>query len=260
MRLFAVGHQPPDRARRAARVASTSRARGLEPALAALAARGVGARSRSCSRPATAPRSTRRRRRRARPTPCGRFISDYHGVAVGRAGAARLRATAAPRRRDHLFRVAAGLDSLVVGEPQILGQVKDAYATASGVKSTGALTNRLFTSAFTVGKRVRTETGLGEGAVSVSYAAIALAKKIFGDLKGLDVLILGAGEMAKLTGVHLQAQHVQPADDREPHAARPREALAGTARRPRGRRGRELDERWPPPTSSSPRPARPSRC
>jgi glutamyl-tRNA reductase len=98
---------------------------------------------------------------------------------------------------------------MVVGEPQILGQVKDAYAVASGAKATGAITNRLFTTAFSVGKRVRTETGLGEGAVSVSYAAIALAKKIFGDFKGLNVLILGAGEMAKLTGQHLQAQGVR---------------------------------------------------
>jgi glutamyl-tRNA reductase len=109
----------------------------------------------------------------------------------------------------HLFRVAAGLDSLVVGEPQILGQVKSAYAAAAGLKTTGTLTNRLFTSAFSVGKRVRSETRLGEGAVSVSYGAIALAKKIFGELKGLNVLILGAGEMAKLTGVHLRAQQVK---------------------------------------------------
>jgi glutamyl-tRNA reductase len=109
----------------------------------------------------------------------------------------------------HLFRVAAGLDSLVVGEPQILGQVKAAYAIASDRQFTAALTNRLFHSAFTVGKRVRAETGLGEGAVSVSYAAIALAKKIFGDLNGRSVLVLGAGEMAKLTGIHLHAQHVK---------------------------------------------------
>src|SRR5258708_11524078 len=109
----------------------------------------------------------------------------------------------------HVFRVGAGLSSLVVGEPQILGQVKDAFATASGLNSTGALTNRLFTSAFSVGKRVRSETGLGEGAVSVSFAATALARKIFGELSGLNVLILGAGEMAKLTGAHLQAQRVK---------------------------------------------------
>jgi glutamyl-tRNA reductase len=139
---------------------------------------------------------------------CSRFIAEYHGVPWE---------TLAPHivhyrgadAADHLFRVSAGLDSLVVGEPQILGQVKGAYATASGLKTTGALTNRLFTSAFSVGKRVRSETRLGEGAVSVSYAAIALARKIFGDFKNLSVLILGAGEMAKLTGVHLQAQHVK---------------------------------------------------
>ncbi len=108
----------------------------------------------------------------------------------------------------HLFRVAAGLDSLVVGEPQILGQVKAAYATASELQFTGTVTHRLFHTAFAVGKRVRSETGLGEGAVSVSYAAIELARKIFGNLAGRNVLILGAGEMAELTGVHLRAQGV----------------------------------------------------
>jgi glutamyl-tRNA reductase len=139
---------------------------------------------------------------------CGRFISEYNGVAWD-ALAPHVVVYRGPEAADHLFRVAAGLDSLVVGEPQILGQVKDAFATATGLKSTGALTHRLFTSAFTVGKRVRSETGLGEGAVSVSYAAIALAKKIFGELSGLNVLILGAGEMAKLTGTHLEAQRVK---------------------------------------------------
>ena len=108
----------------------------------------------------------------------------------------------------HLFRVAAGLDSLVVGEPQILGQVKSAYTVAADGQFTGTVLNRLFHLAFAAGKRVRSETGLGEGAVSVSYAAIALARKIFGDLGGLQVLILGAGEMAKLTGIHLRAQQV----------------------------------------------------
>jgi len=139
---------------------------------------------------------------------CGRFISEYNGVAWD-ALAPHVVIYRGPEAADHLFRVAAGLDSLVVGEPQILGQVKEAFATASGLKSTGALTHRLFTTAFSVGKRVRHETGLGEGAVSVSYAAIALAKKIFGKLDGLNVLILGAGEMAKLTATHLQRQGVQ---------------------------------------------------
>jgi glutamyl-tRNA reductase len=138
----------------------------------------------------------------------GRFFSDYHEIPHDHVRD-HLYVHRGPDAARHLFRVAAGLDSLVVGEPQILGQVKAAYAVASDGQYTAALTNRLFHSAFTVGKRVRSETGLGEGAVSVSYAAIALAKKIFGDLNGRAVLILGAGEMAKLTGIHLQAQHVR---------------------------------------------------
>lgn len=108
----------------------------------------------------------------------------------------------------HLFRVVAGLDSLVVGEPQILGQVKDAFAIASERDFTGAALNRLFHTSFTVGKRVRNETGLGEGAVSVSYAAISLARKIFGDLAGRRALVVGAGEMAELTATHLRSQNV----------------------------------------------------
>jgi glutamyl-tRNA reductase len=138
---------------------------------------------------------------------CGRFISEFNGVSWD-ALAPHLVVYRGPEAADHLFRVAAGLDSLVVGEPQILGQVKEAFSTASELKATGALTHRLFTTAFSVGKRVRSETGLGEGAVSVSYAAIALARKIFGRLKGLHVLVLGAGEMATLTATHLRAQEV----------------------------------------------------
>ena len=137
-----------------------------------------------------------------------RFFGDYHRMAHAQM-AWHLYVRRGADAARHLFRVAAGLDSLVVGEPQILGQVKSAFSTATGLKVTGALTNRLFHSAFAVGKRVRSETGLGEGAVSVSYAAIALAKKIFGSLEGLHVLMLGAGEMAKLTGLHLQAQEVR---------------------------------------------------
>jgi len=139
---------------------------------------------------------------------CGRFFSDYNGI-PWETLAPHVVVHRGAKAVEHLFRVSAGLDSLVVGEPQILGQVKNAFATATEVKTTGAITNRLFAAAFSVGKRVRTETHLGEGAVSVSYAAIALAKKIFRDLKGLNVLIVGAGEMAKLTGVHLKAQEVR---------------------------------------------------
>ena len=138
---------------------------------------------------------------------CGRFIGEFNGVDWS-ALAPHLIVYRGPEAAGHLFRVAAGLDSLVVGEPQILGQVKDAFTAATELKATGALTHRLFTTAFSVGKRVRSETGLGEGAVSVSYAAMALARKIFGQLKGLHVLILGAGEMATLTGTHLRAQDV----------------------------------------------------
>ena len=127
----------------------------------------------------------------------GRFFSEFHELPHADVAPHICTFAAVADAARHLFRVAAGLDSLVVGEPQILGQVKAAYATASDAQFTGALTNRLFHSAFAVGKRVRTETGLGEGAVSVSYAAIALARKIFGDLKGRSVLILGAGEMAQ---------------------------------------------------------------
>ncbi len=109
----------------------------------------------------------------------------------------------------HLFRVASGLDSLVVGEPQILGQVKEAFAVASRVHSAGPLLNRLFHWSFGVGKRVRSETGLAEGAVSVSFAAVNLARKIFGSLGGRRVLVIGAGEMGRLTAVHLKTQGVE---------------------------------------------------
>jgi glutamyl-tRNA reductase len=138
----------------------------------------------------------------------GQFFGEYHSIPHAQI-AEHLYVHRGAEAARHLFRVAAGLDSLVVGEPQILGQVKTAYAAASDHQFTSALINRLFHSAFTVGKRVRAETGLGEGAVSVSYAAISLAKKIFGNLSGCQVLILGAGEMAKLTGIHLQAQRVK---------------------------------------------------
>jgi glutamyl-tRNA reductase len=106
----------------------------------------------------------------------------------------------------HLFRVAASLDALVVGEPQILGQVKEAYRQATKHQATGAILNRLLHKTFSVAKRVRTETGIGDHAVSVSYAAVALGKKIFGDLRGKNVLLLGAGEMAELALEHLKGQ------------------------------------------------------
>src|SRR5213076_1456976 len=132
----------------------------------------------------------------------------------------------------HLFRVAAGLDSLVVGEPQILGQVKEAHAAASELHAVGPTLNRLFHSSFAVGKRVRTETQLGAGAVSVSYAAVALARKIFGDLKDRAVLVVGAGEMGKLTAMHLKSQgvlRVTVVSRTMAHAARTAQTIGGSA-------------------------------
>ena len=138
----------------------------------------------------------------------GRFMSRFHTVPEQEL-APHLYSHTGIEVARHLCRVAAGLDSLVMGEPQIFGQVKDAYATASGERHTGALLNKLFPWSFAVGKRVRADTGLGEGAVSVSYAAISLARKIFGNLRDLGVLVVGAGEMAELTATHLQSQQVR---------------------------------------------------
>jgi glutamyl-tRNA reductase len=137
-----------------------------------------------------------------------RFFAEYHGVPLD-AVRQHLYVHQGADAARHLLRVAAGLDSLVVGEPQILGQVKSAFNVANEERHIGTILNRLFNAAFAAGKRVRSETGLGEGAVSVSYAAIALARKIFGDLSHLHVLILGTGEMGKLTGLHLKAQNVR---------------------------------------------------
>jgi glutamyl-tRNA reductase len=109
----------------------------------------------------------------------------------------------------HLFRVASSLDSMVMGEPQILGQVKEAYHRAAvREKTTGVIINRLMHRAFHVAKRVRTETGIADNAVSISYAAVELAKKIFYGLEGRKVLLVGAGEMAELASRHLMGQGV----------------------------------------------------
>ena len=108
----------------------------------------------------------------------------------------------------HLFMVAASLDSMVVGEAQILGQLKEAYRKAADFNSTGALLNRLLHKSFSVAKRIRTETGIGASAVSISYAAVQLARKIFGGLEKKKVLLIGAGEMAELAAEHLVGQGV----------------------------------------------------
>ena len=104
---------------------------------------------------------------------------------------------------NHLFKVTSSLDSMVVGEAQILGQVKEAYAHALDRKATSIILNRLFNHAIAVGKKARSQTSIGESAVSISYAAVELAKQIFEDLTGHTVMILGAGEMGELTVQHL---------------------------------------------------------
>jgi len=103
----------------------------------------------------------------------------------------------------HLFRVAAGLDSMVVGEPQIGGQVRAAYMTALQCDTIDPMLHRLFDETIRVARKVRTETGIGEHAVSVPYAAVELARKIFGDLRDLQVLLVGAGKIGELTAEHL---------------------------------------------------------
>jgi glutamyl-tRNA reductase len=135
------------------------------------------------------------------------FLSEYHHLPAS-AFTPHLFSYDNEAAVEHLFRVAAGLDSIVVGEPEILGQVKDAFQAAAERHRAGPLLSKLFHWSFVVGKRVRTETGLGEGAVSVSFAAVALARKIFGQLNGRRVLVVGAGEISTLTAQHLRTNGV----------------------------------------------------
>ena len=206
----------------------------LEPALRALAARGSTQEAvvlATCNRAELYAACDDVEAARA---DLARFVSEFHGID---------RTDVAPHVYDltdldaaqHLFRVAAGLDSLVMGEPQILGQVKDAHSTANGVQAVGPVLNRLFQASFAVGKRVRTETGLASGAVSVGYAAVALARKIFGDLKGRSVLVIGAGEMGALTAQHMKSQGVERVtivSRTLAHAARTAEAIGGAGAAP----------------------------
>jgi glutamyl-tRNA reductase len=113
----------------------------------------------------------------------------------------------------HVFRVAASLDSMVVGEPQILGQVKEGYRRAANVNATGPILNRLMHRAFFTAKRVRSETGIGTAAVSVAYVAVELAKKILGELRDKAVLLMGAGEMAELAATHLAGAVERPIEE-----------------------------------------------
>ena len=125
--------------------------------------------------------------------PTDSVIYEYHGEDAVR----------------HVLRVAAGLDSMVLGEPQILGQVRQAYAAASQAETTGLYVNKILHSALAVGKRVRTETDLGYGALSVGNVAVLLACKVFGDLKTHSGLVVGAGEMAQAAAMHLREQGIR---------------------------------------------------
>src|SRR5262245_19462773 len=109
----------------------------------------------------------------------------------------------------HLFRVAASLDSMVVGEPQILGQLKNFYDAAQRAGTVGTLLHRLFHRSFSVANRVRSETGIGSGAVSVSSVAVDLARRIFDRFDDKTVMLIGAGKMGDLMARHLQAQGVR---------------------------------------------------
>jgi glutamyl-tRNA reductase len=130
------------------------------------------------------------------------FIAEYHNLSR-ESLAQSLYVHVDAQGARHIFRVASSLDSMIVGEPQILGQLKDAFDLALKSKTTGAVLNKLLKKAISVAKRVRTETKIAESAVSISFAAVELARKIFGELGGKTVMLLGAGEMAELAARHL---------------------------------------------------------
>jgi glutamyl-tRNA reductase len=130
------------------------------------------------------------------------FISDARSVPV-ELFSGHLYTHADEAAVRHVFRVAASLDSMVVGEPQVLGQVRHAYSLAVEAGTAGRVLHKLVHHALRVAKRVRTETGIAASAVSVSFTAVELGRKIFGSLKGATVLLVGAGEMAELAAQHL---------------------------------------------------------
>lgn len=129
------------------------------------------------------------------------FIADYNNLSLESIDSHLYSHTSEEAIR-HIFRVASSLDSMIVGEPQILGQMKDAYQEALDHNVTGLILNKLFRKAFSVAKRVRTETDIASSAVSISYAAVELARKIFGDLEEKRVMLIGAGEMCELAAKH----------------------------------------------------------
>ena len=137
-----------------------------------------------------------------------RWLADYHHLNID-----ELRACAYVHQDDsavrHMMRVASGLDSMVLGEPQILGQMKSAYAVAREAGTIGPLLGRLFQATFSTAKTVRTDTAIGENPVSVAFAAVSLAKQIFADLHRSQALLIGAGETITLVARHLHDQGIK---------------------------------------------------
>lgn len=141
-------------------------------------------------------------------TPVSRWICRYSGLNSDEIQQA-VYGYPDERAVKHAFRVASGLDSMVLGEPQILGQMKDAFAIAHRAGATGKILNRLFQHTFSVAKQVRTDTAVGASAVSVAYAAVDLAKRIFSDLSEQTVMLIGAGETIELVARHLLENNVR---------------------------------------------------
>ena len=136
-----------------------------------------------------------------------RFLAEYHEISPEEINT-NLYDYQGEEAIRHLFRVASSLDSMVLGEPQILGQIKTAYGYAAEFKTAGLILNRFLHKAFSVAKRVRTETAIASNAVSVSFAAVELARKIFDRLDNKGVMIIGAGEMCELAAKHFVANGV----------------------------------------------------
>ena len=135
------------------------------------------------------------------------WLSDYSGSRKGEL-AQSVYQYPGEAAVKHAFRVASGLDSMVLGEPQILGQMKTAFQTASEVGTTGKVLNRLFHHTFSVAKQVRTDTAIGENAVSVAYAGVSLAKRVFASLGEQTALLIGAGETIELVARHLRRNEI----------------------------------------------------
>lgn len=136
------------------------------------------------------------------------WMSDFHGLEIDEVSPF-LYQHCADNAIEHLMKVACGLDSLVLGEPQILGQVKDAWQTARSAKACNKLIDRLFQHTFSVAKQVRTDTAIGNSPVSVAFAAVSLAKQIFADLEQQTAMLIGAGETVELAARHLHQQGIK---------------------------------------------------